>query len=162
MKNVKRTIVRVVSDDKRNWTDTLKPKGMESDYNDWQCIIRNGQVVSGSKMASKVFISIRDVELGKPYMLPKYSGRNSVRSNDGIEGRGIGKKRMSVCNGLNRGSKFALTRKGADLPVVFRCMNGGKPTNVRHSITPKTGERLTNTRMGVNGLQTGITKAVIE
>jgi len=98
MKNVMRTIVRVVSDDKRNWTDTLRPKGMESDYNDWQCIIRNGQVVSGSEMASKVFISIRDVELGKPYMLPKYAGRNSVRSDDGIEGKGIGKKRMSSCN----------------------------------------------------------------
>jgi hypothetical protein len=41
-------------------------------------------------------------------------------------------------------------------------MNRGKPTNVRHSITPKTGERLTNTRMSVNGLQTGITKVVIE
>ena len=95
-------------------------------------------------------------------MLPKYSGRNSVRSDDGIEGRGIGKQRMSVCNGVNRGSKFALTREGADLPEVFRCMNGGKPTNVRYSITPKTGERLTNTRMSVNGLQTGITKAVIE
>ena len=161
MKSVMRTIVRVVSDDKRNWTDTLKPKGMESDYNDWQCIIRNGQVVPGLKMASKAFINIRDVELGKPYMLPKYSGRNSVRSDDGIEGRGIGKKRMSVCNGVNRGSKFALTRKGADLPEVFRCMNGGKPTNVRYSITPK-GERLTNTRKKVNGLQIGITKAVVE
>jgi hypothetical protein len=94
-------------------------------------------------------------------MLPQL-GRNSVRSNDGIEGRGIGKKRMTACNEVYRGSKFALTRKGADLPEVFRCMNGGKPTNVRYSITPKTGERLTNTRMSVNGLQTGITKAVIE
>ncbi len=66
------------------------------------------------------------------------------------------------CNEMYRGSEFALTRKGADLPEVFRCMNRGKPTNVRHSITPKTGERLTNTRMSVNGLQTGITKVVIE
>ncbi len=56
------------------------------------------------------------MELGKPYMLPKYSGRNSVRSDDGIGGRGIGKKRMTACNEVYRGSKFALTRKGADLP----------------------------------------------
>ena len=33
--------------------------------------------------------------------------------------------------------------------------------NVSNSITPK-GERLTNTRRSVNGLQTGITKATIE
>jgi hypothetical protein len=45
---------------------------------------------------------------------------------------------------------------------VFRYMNRGKPTNVRCSITPKTGERLTDAHKSVNGLQTGITKAVIE
>jgi len=33
---------------------------------------------------------------------------------------------MPVCNGLDRGSNFALTRKGADLPMVFHCMKGGK------------------------------------
>ena len=112
-------------------------------------------------MASKAFVIICDAELGKPYMLPKYLGRNSVRGDEGTEGRGIGKKRMTACNEVYRGSEFALTRKGADLPEVFRCMNGGKPTNVRYSITPK-GERLTNTRKKVNGLQIGITKAVVE
>ena len=69
---------------------------------------------------------------------------------------------MASCNEVYRGSKFAPTRKGADLSVVSCCMKGGKPVNVRYSITPKTGERLTNARMSVNGLQTGITKAVIE
>jgi hypothetical protein len=112
-------------------------------------------------VASKVFVIICDAELGKPYMLPEKPGSDPVRANDGIEGRGIGKKRMSVCNGLNRGSEFALTRKGADLPEVFRCMNGGKPMNVSNSITP-IGERLTDTLKSVNRLQTGITKAAIE
>jgi len=42
-------------------------------------------------------------------------GRNSVKSNNGAEGRGKGKKRMTVCNELYRGSKFALIRKDADL-----------------------------------------------
>ena len=41
-------------------------------------------------------------------------------------------------------------------------MNGGKPTNVSSSITPLKGERLTDAQMSVNGLQTRITKAVIE
>ena len=95
-------------------------------------------------------------------MHSQFLGRSSVRSNDGAEGRGIGKKRMTARNEVYRGSEFALTRKGADLPEVFRCMNGGKPVNVSNSITPLIGERLANTRMGVNGLQTGITKAVIE
>ena len=122
MKSVMRTIVRVVMPDKRNWVDTLKPKGMKSDYNGCSDIIGDGQMVSGLKMASKAFVIICGVELGKPYVLPKYLGRNSVRGDEGTEGRGIGKKRMSVCNGSNRGSKFALTRKGADLPKVFHCI----------------------------------------
>jgi len=73
-------------------------------------------MVSGLQMASKVFIIICDIELGTPYMLPENPGSDPVRANDGIEGRGIGKKRMSICNGSNIGSKFASTRKGADLP----------------------------------------------
>jgi len=76
----------------------------------------NGQTVLGSQMASKAFIVICDVELGKPYMLPELLGRDLVRVNDGIVGRGSGKKRMTSCNEAYRGSKFVLTRKGADLP----------------------------------------------
>ncbi len=42
-------------------------------------------------------------------------GRNSVRSNDDIEGRGESKKQMTTCNEMYRGSKFASLRKEADL-----------------------------------------------
>jgi len=93
-------------------------------------------------------------------MRSQYLGRNSVRSDDGTEGRGNGKKQMTICNELYRGSRFALTRKGADLPMVFHCMNGSKPMNVRYSTTLKS-ERLTDAQC-VNRLQTGITKAIIE
>ena len=116
MKSVMRTIVRVVNYDKRNWVDTLRPKGVESCHNGYRNVIENGHMIPGSKMASKASIVICDVELGKPYMLPESLGRDLVRVNDGIEGRGIGKKRMTSCNERYRGSKFALTRKGADLP----------------------------------------------
>ena len=116
MKSIMRTIVKVVTPDKRNWVDTLKPKGMESDHNGWHDVMGDGQMIPGLKMASKAFIGICDVELGKPYMLPESPGRDLVRVNDGIEGRGIGKKRMTSCNERYRGSKFALTREGADLP----------------------------------------------
>ena len=116
MKSITRTIVRVVNIDKRKRTVTLIPKGEESDYNGWIYVIGNGHMVPGLQMASKVFIIICDVELGKPYMLPEKPGSDPVRANDGIEGRGFGKKRMLICNGSNRGSKFALARNGADLP----------------------------------------------
>jgi len=116
MKSVMRTIVRVVNSNKRNWVDTLRPKGTESDHNGYWDVMGNGQTVLGSQIASKASIVICDVELGKPYMLPESPGRELVRANDGIEGRGIGKKRMTSCNESYRGSKFALTRKGADLP----------------------------------------------
>ncbi len=98
------------------WTDTLEPKGTESDYSGYGYVIVNGQTVPGSQMASKAFTFICDAELGKPYMLPEEPGSDPVRVNDGIEGRGIGKKRMSICNGSNRDSKFVLTRNGANLP----------------------------------------------
>jgi|SRR5665648_299504 len=108
-------------------------------------------------MASKVFIIICGAELGKPFLLLVSPGSDSVRGSNGIEGRGDGKKRMATCNELHRGSKFALARKGADLPVVFHSMNGGKLINVRYSTTLKS-ERLTDAQC-VNRLQTGITKA---
>ena len=116
MKSITRTIVRVVNVDKRKRAVTLIPKGEELDYNGWIYVIGNGHTVPGLQMASKVFIIICDVELGKPYMLPEKPGSDPARANDGIEGRGFGKKRMSICNGSNIGSKFALTRNGADLP----------------------------------------------
>ena len=42
------------------------------------------------------------MELGKPVALPNNLGRSSVRSDDGVEGRGISKKRRAVCNELHR------------------------------------------------------------
>ena len=70
-------------------------------------------MVFGLKMASKVFKSICDAEPGKPYLFPP-EGRNSMRSNNGKEGIGESKKRMTIGNKLYRGSKVALVRKDAD------------------------------------------------
>ena len=55
-------------------------------------------MISGLKMASKVFTIIYGAELGKPYALPNTCGRNFVRRDDGAEGRGYDKKRKSVSN----------------------------------------------------------------
>jgi hypothetical protein len=115
MKSVMRTIERVVKRDKRKRIFTLRPKGTKSDYNGCNDVIGNEQTVSGLQMASKAFIIICDIELGKPNMFPENPGRDPVRVNDGIVGKGIDKKQMSICNGSNKGSKFALTRNGADL-----------------------------------------------
>ena len=89
------------------WTETLAPKGTESDYSGLGYIMGNGQMIPGLEMAPKVFESICDVKLGKPYVLPECLGNDLARGNDGLEGRGNSKKRMSICNGLNRGSNFA-------------------------------------------------------
>jgi len=84
MKSMMRTIVRVVIIDKRKWTDTLRPKGEEQNYNGWIGVMGNGHAVPGLQMASKVFIIICDVELGKPYSLLGCPGRDFVRGNDEI------------------------------------------------------------------------------
>ena len=115
MKSVMRTTERVVTRDKRKRTVTLRPKGTKPDYNDCRGVVGNGQTVSGLQVASKAFIIICDVELGKPHKLLEYPGSHPVRANDGLGGRGFDKKRMTSCNEMYRGSKFALTRKGADL-----------------------------------------------
>jgi hypothetical protein len=78
--------------------------------------------------------------------------------NDGIVDKGDGRKRMTIYNELYRGSKFALIRKDADLPLVLYGMNKSKPMNVSYSTTP-IGERLTDA-LKVNRLHAGITKAV--
>ena len=70
MKSVMRTIVRVVMLNKRNGLFTLKPKGTEPDHTGCGYIMGNEQRVLGLQMASKVYIIICDIELGKPYALP--------------------------------------------------------------------------------------------
>jgi len=92
----------------------LLDKGTKSDYDGSCDIIVNGQMIFGLQVASKVFGNICDTELGKPYALQE-TGRNSVKSDNGAEGRGESKKQMTVCNELYRGSRFALIRKDADL-----------------------------------------------
>ncbi len=91
---------------------TLRPKGTKSDYDGSFDIIGNGHMIFGLQVASKVFGIICDTELGKPFALQE-SGRNSAKSNNGVEGRGESKKQMTVCNELYRG--FTLIRKNADL-----------------------------------------------
>ena len=78
-----RTTERVVTQDKRKRTATLRPKGTKSDYNGCEDVIWGGQTIPGLQMASKAFITICDVELGKPPKLPEYPGRDPVRANDG-------------------------------------------------------------------------------
>lgn len=46
----------------------------------------NGQRTLGLKMASKVFIIIQVIELGKPYVFPL--GRNPAKDDKDIEGKG--------------------------------------------------------------------------
>jgi hypothetical protein len=104
MKSIKQTIVKVVNYNKRKWIETLKPKGMESDYNGCGDIIGNERTVSGLLMASKVSITISDAELGKPHSLPECPGSDLVRENDGEGGRGKSRKQTILCNAVYRGT----------------------------------------------------------
>ena len=113
------------------------------------------KAIPGLQMAPKASISSLIWNLVSPKCSPM--GRIPAKDDDGIEGRGISKKRMLICNGSDRGSNFALIHKDANLLMVFSCVNGNKPMNVRYSTTPK-GERLTN--IYANGLLSGITKSV--
>ena len=81
--------------------------------------------------------------LANPIRPFKKKVETSAKANDNVEGIGFSKKRMPICNGLDRGSNFASIRKDADLLMVFSCVNGNKFTNVGYSNTP-TGERLTD------------------
>lgn len=45
-------------------------------------------------------------------------GRQVARQTDGNAGKGCWKKRRPICNGSDKGSKFALTRKSADFRRV--------------------------------------------
>jgi len=80
--------------------------------------ITNELSVPGLKIAPKATILSGISELGKPHT-SHFGGSAFVRRNDGVGGRGGSKKRMPSCNGLDKSSKFALTRKGADLLRVF-------------------------------------------
>jgi RNA-directed DNA polymerase len=57
-----------------------------------------------------------------PYIRPL--GRGAVRRPDEYAGLGSWKKRRPSCNGVDRGSRFAPTRKGADVRLVSHCERG--------------------------------------
>ena len=61
---------RVVTLNKRNWIDALKPKGTKSGYSGSNYIIENGHQIFGLKVAPKTLTIIRSMELGKPYVFP--------------------------------------------------------------------------------------------
>jgi hypothetical protein len=97
------------------WVDTLEPKGKEPDYTGSPNGIMGKLSVPGLQITPKMVTLSINSELGKSNVLLK-RGRDFARKNNGTGDKGNGKKRMAFCNGMQRGSKFALSRKGADLP----------------------------------------------
>ncbi|PAV13790.1 hypothetical protein ASJ81_16430 [Methanosarcina spelaei] len=78
-----------------------------------------------------------------------------MRDDDGVEGRGFSKKRMSICNGLNRGSNFALILKDADLLMILLCER--KQIHECNIFKDTNSEKLTDSN--VRGLLSRITKS---
>lgn len=67
----------------------------------------------GVKTGPKVLRIGQTREQGKPYRL-SCEGVESRKADNGLEGIGSPRKRMLICNGCDRSSKFAPVRKGAD------------------------------------------------
>jgi hypothetical protein len=80
--------------------------------------ITNEQSIPGPEMAPKATIISGISELGKPHT-SLIRGSIFVRRYNDVGGRGGRKKQMPGCNGLDKSLKFALSRKGADLLLVF-------------------------------------------
>src|SRR5660398_243580 len=90
-----------------------------------------------------------------------------------MQGRGMSKKRMILCNAVYKGSKEPQSERMLTYSTVFCCGNEGKSMKVRNSTTSK-DEKLTNVQLQnqwnktdwkkaeehVNRLQVRITKAV--
>ena len=95
--------LRVVRPNKRNWIDTLKPKGTKSGCCGLTDTIEDELLISGLWMAPKASTIIHDMETVKPHMFP-FLGRNLVKGINDIGGRGYGKKRMAARNRLHRGT----------------------------------------------------------
>ncbi len=71
---------------------------------------------------------VKSMEHGKPDCL-RENGNRPVRAGDRQAGKRSWKKRMSSCNEADRGSKFALTRKGADFQQVLNHEKGLENNN---------------------------------
>jgi len=112
MENVKWIIVRIVMINKWKQGDTLEPKWHEIWLFRFGRGMANGQTNSGLKMAPKASILSLIWNLVSPKC--SHMGRISARNDDGIEGRGVSKKRMLICNWSDRGSNFASIRKDAN------------------------------------------------
>jgi hypothetical protein len=81
--------------------------------------MENGYTASGLLIAPKVFTIIHGMELGKPVALPNIMGRSFVRSCDSAEDRGYDKKRMPVCNRLDRGLRLPQPEKALTYQRYF-------------------------------------------
>jgi len=66
-----------------------------------------------------------------------WNGIELAKVRDGIEGRGMNKKRMILCNGEHRGSKFAPQLKLADLFEVTEAETTNLCTKMRESMPLK-------------------------
>ncbi|QTA80640.1 Uncharacterized protein dnl_29510 [Desulfonema limicola] len=77
------------------------------------------------------------MEHGKPDCLRKCENR-PARAGHRQAGMGGWKKRMPCCNGADKGSKFALTRKSADFQQVANYEKDYKRYN--HSCTADDGK----------------------
>lgn len=74
-------------------------------------------MTAGGETEPKLSFMLIKRNVLSPYI--RRNARRTVKNADEYAGKGKWKKRMPFCNGTDKGSKFALTRKGADFHLVF-------------------------------------------
>jgi len=94
--------------------------------------MENGHKIFGSKVAPKTSITIHSTELGKPCAFPWVGVLQEIT----MMQRAKDMEKSEWQSVINSIEAHALTRKDANFPLVFHCMNRDKPGNMRKSITP--------------------------
>lgn len=74
------------------------------------CAGSDGQGTSGLKMEPKCITTDSDIGTGKPLCAPT-GGRSIVREIQCAEGKGCRKKRMPLCNAMDKDSNFVLSER---------------------------------------------------
>jgi len=115
MDNICELLINVVNDDKPK---TLK--GLNQKVRGMDKALRFRFTQPSVPPANRQILShpVKSVEHGKPDCL-RANGNRLAREGDRQAGMGCRKKRMPPCNEADRGSEFALTRKGADFRQVL-------------------------------------------
>lgn len=118
MDSVSKLLIKIVTS---NWRKPLIRQSQNGNEDRVVCVngAHNSARSSSGRKANPKSVTMASPGNRVNPMHPAICRNRTARNGDGAEGRGCGKKRRPICNGWDRGSNFALTRKRADFPLVL-------------------------------------------